>query len=256
VEGRRRAVDAVLGVIALAPPLPGQAGAVKTQLMINRIAQRLALKEETVWARLNELRQQRQRRDPRPSNPARAEARVEGPAGTSPAAREQASQQAPAAPEERELLQVLLADPGLVPAAAAAVRPEEIEHPGLRRLLEGLYALHAEGEAPTLDLLRARLDSPHLQEKALQMQDVGRANPDRPAWLGQLLARFQERRARPVKQDLRNQLRAATASRDAAAALELLRRLQDRTSELGPDTSSSGERGGGWGDSAPTLPPA
>ena len=30
VEGKRRAVDAVLGVIALAPTLPGQAGAVKT----------------------------------------------------------------------------------------------------------------------------------------------------------------------------------------------------------------------------------
>ena len=29
VEGRRRAVDAVLGIIALAPEMPGQAGAVK-----------------------------------------------------------------------------------------------------------------------------------------------------------------------------------------------------------------------------------
>ena len=56
VEDKRRAVDAVLGIIALAPPMPGQAGAVKAQLMVNRIAQRLALKEETVWARLRELR--------------------------------------------------------------------------------------------------------------------------------------------------------------------------------------------------------
>ena len=59
IEGRRRVVDAVLGVIALASPMPGEAGAVKTQLMVNRIARRLALKEETVWARLDELRKQR-----------------------------------------------------------------------------------------------------------------------------------------------------------------------------------------------------
>src|SRR5262249_6082076 len=63
VEGRRRAVDAVLGVIALAPEMPGHAGAVKRELMMTRIAQRLALKEETVWARLDELRRTR-RRDP------------------------------------------------------------------------------------------------------------------------------------------------------------------------------------------------
>ena len=56
VEGRRRAVDAVLGIIALAPDMAGQAGAVKRELMVSRIAQRLALREETVWARLNELR--------------------------------------------------------------------------------------------------------------------------------------------------------------------------------------------------------
>src|SRR5262249_25090886 len=56
VEGRRRAVDEVLRVIALAPEMPGQAGAVKRELMVTRISQRLGLKEETIWARLAELR--------------------------------------------------------------------------------------------------------------------------------------------------------------------------------------------------------
>src|SRR5262249_44475530 len=69
VEGRRRAVDAVLAIIALAPELPGQAGAVKRQLMVGRIAQRLALKEETVWDRLKELRQARKRGDERDRPP-------------------------------------------------------------------------------------------------------------------------------------------------------------------------------------------
>ncbi len=241
VEGRRQAVDAVLGVIALASPMPGQAGAVKMQLIVNRIAQRLALKEETVWARLTEMRAARRGRE-RGREPAHPGSTAKGRPfeGTTPG-------QAPATPEERELLEVLLGDPELVATAAAAVKPDEVHHPGLRKLLEGLYALHAEGAPPTLDLLRGRLDNPRLAEKALEMQDVGLSNPDRPAWLRQLLVRFQERRARPVKQELRNQLQAA----DHTAALDLLRRLQNRTSELGPDASPSP----GWGDN-PSLPGA
>jgi DNA primase len=68
IEGRRRAVDAVLGIVALAPEMPGHAGAVKIELMVSRISQRLALTEDIVWARLKELRQSalavRRRGDP------------------------------------------------------------------------------------------------------------------------------------------------------------------------------------------------
>ena len=138
---------------------------------------------------------------------------------------------AKAAPEERQLLELLLADPALVAQTAAAIRPEEIAHPGLRGLLEGLYGLLAAGEPPTLDLLRPRLDNVHLAVKALELQAIGRALPDRAACLRQLLAFFQERRLKRVKQELHTQLNAA---RDPAAALELLRQLQNRNVELGP----------------------
>ena len=74
---------------------------------------------------------------------------------------------AKAAPLELELLQVLLAEPALVDQAAAAVKPDEIVHPGLRKLLDGLYGLLTAGEPPTLDLLRPRLDSVPLAAKAL-----------------------------------------------------------------------------------------
>jgi DNA primase len=230
VEEQRRAVDAVLGIIALAPPLTGQTGAVKAQLMVTRIAQRLALKEETVWARLDELRAQR-RGEPR----SRPEAVVPG-GGPATAPR-----LAKAAPEESQLLQVLLAEPALVSVAQVELSLEEINHPGLRTLLEGLYELQAAGEPPTLDQLRPRLTNPALAAKALELQDIGRANPDRTAWLQQLLVRFRERRERPATQELRNRLNAAN---DHTAALELLRQLQNRNVEgagpvpsLLPDTS-------------------
>src|SRR5205823_1159280 len=113
VEGKRRAVDAVLGVIALAPALPGQAGAIKQELIATRIARRLGLKEESVWARLKELRANRQAKQAPGSQPV-------------------GLRSAPADPLGRDLLTVLLADPGLVPVAAAEVSTKEIRHPGLR----------------------------------------------------------------------------------------------------------------------------
>jgi DNA primase len=214
VEGRRRAVDAVLGVIALAPALPGQAGAVKQELMVTRIAQRLGLKEETVWARLKELRAGKQPKQAHGLQPAGVRS-------------------APADPLERDLLTVLLADPGLVPVAAAEVSPKEIRHPGLRLLLEGLYRLQAEGLRPDLDGLRSRIEKPDLLAKALQLQEVGLMNPDRAKWLADLLAGFRVRREASEKQELQNQLQAALEAGDEARALELLRRLQNRTGGSG-----------------------
>src|SRR5262249_13603544 len=92
VDGRYRVAEAVLGVIALATPLPGEAGAIKTELMVTRIARRLALREETLWARLDEMRRNR-----RPAEADRP--RVE------PVS---APRSAPALPEERRLLEILL----------------------------------------------------------------------------------------------------------------------------------------------------
>jgi len=53
---------------------------------------------------------------------------------------------------------------------------------------------------------------------------MSRANPDRAAWLGQLVAEFRRKhQVEPEQQELKNQLHAA---HDHATALELLRRLQ------------------------------
>jgi DNA primase len=205
VEGRRRAVDLVLGVIALAPVLPGEAGAIKQELLVTRIAQRLGIKEETVWARLRELRSRKRRAD-------------KGDAG------EGDDKPARAAPgEERELLEVLLAEPALVPASAAGVSPEEIRHPVVRQLVETLYRLQAAGETPDLDHLRLQIDDARLAAYLLRLQEVGRMHRDRPAWLRQLLAVFRDRRALTETQELQNQLHAVS---DHDKAVEIFRRLQ------------------------------
>jgi DNA primase len=215
IEGRRRAVDAILGVIALAPEMGGQAGTIKRELTITRLAQRMGLKEESVWARLRELRDN-----------ARARARkMEAAPADSPAENPLVSA-GPAQPHERELLEVLLANPGLVRTAFLEIQVEQIQHPGVRTLLEGLYELHSEGEPPTLDLLRARLDNAALASKALQLQEVGRMNPDSETWLQRLIAEFRRKyQIEPQHQELKSKLQSAN---DHAAAVDLLRRLQNQ----------------------------
>jgi DNA primase len=209
VEERRQAVEALLKIIALAPETTDQAGAVKRELMIGRIARRLSLNEQTLWARLRELRsktpasRERQRPEQEPEE--------EPKAGPAPAI-------------ETQLLQVLLAQPDLVPLADQVVQPADITHPGLRRLLEGMYALVAQGEPVDIDRLRARIDHPRLMDTALHLQDVGRANSDRTACLQQILAEFRKRRVEPEKQRIQNQLQSA----DHTEAVELLRQLQQR----------------------------
>jgi DNA primase len=234
VEGRKRVADAVLKVIAPASVMPGESGALKTELIVTRLAQRLTLKEESLWARLAELR-----RNSRQGGPDRAREP------------EPAPRSAPAAPEERRLVEILLAQPDLVAKAAAGVTTGEIAHPGLRRLLVGLYTLQAAGDEPTLDRLREDLqDSAALVSKAFELQDAGLARPNRPAELAGLLGHFRQRRERSERDQLKSRLHAVS---DDQTGMELLRRLQKRTGELGPDTSSGGDYGGAI---APTSPSA
>jgi DNA primase len=221
VEGQRRAVEAVLGVLARVPVLDDVPGAdkadVKTQLMVTRIARRFSLKEETVWARLDELRSQRRGAAAAKARTALQEEETRSDEG--------GPQRGKPAPEEKQLLSLLLAYETLVPIAAAEISPEEIRHSGLRRLLEGLYALQADQRPPTLDCLRSRIDNGELLEAALRLQGIGRSEGDCEHRLRQLLDHYAERRIQPVKQKLQNQLHAAS---DHQTALELFRQLQNQ----------------------------
>jgi DNA primase len=224
VEGTKRVVDAILGVMALAPELPGQAGQVKQELLVTRLAQRLGLRQETVWARFGELKQARKKEGGRtpPDRP-----------GSQPPA--EAPRAKPARAVEKELLQILLAEPGLVGQAYVDVRPEEVEHPGLQQLLGGLYRLHEAGEPPTLDGLRDLVEHPGLIDWAMDQQEVGRNAPDRAAWFGSVLERFRAERVALRRKQLMDRLRAATADGERQ---RLLREIQDL--DRAPATPAAG----------------
>ena len=217
VEGQRRIVDAILGIMALSPPVPSQAGQVRQELIVTRVAHRLGLRQETVWARLAELKAERRSKEQqRMSEERRAEPRQ----AAKPPPRSASGQQV----IERQLLELLLAEPALVPDAYATVPPETLTHTGLRRMLDELYALHAAGDTPDLDALRVRLiDRPDLAESALRLQEVGRSMTERPAWLGRIIDAFARMVEEAAKSDVKREMAAAT---DDDTALALLKRLQ------------------------------
>lgn len=229
VEGTRRVVDAILGVMALAPSIPNQSGQVRQELIVTRLAHRLGLRQETVWARLAELRTERRKKSAQPQQPTSrpAPVSVTVPGADTPST-PAPPRHGPAQTAERQLLEVLLAEPELVPTAAASLAAEEITHTGLRRLLVELYALHASGQVPDMDALRIRLiDRPDLVDAALRLQFVGRQMNDRPEWLTRIVARFAEMRAEADKSALKARL--ASGAVDETQAIDLLRRLQART---------------------------
>ncbi|MBX7105028.1 MAG: DNA primase [Gemmataceae bacterium] len=222
VAGDRHAIDAVLALLALTPEAATTDSKLRRELILSRIARRFGLGEKTLSERLADLRKRRTdtARDPESADrPARITDEV--------AHARQSEGGAKADPVERELVEVLLSDPAFTPRAKAEVPIEEIEHPGLRRVISEMYDMVANGVLPDLDLLRVRLvDRPKLADFALRAQEVGLRNKEKLAWFERILTGFRERRTRRATSNIKGQLQSAA---DPAAALELLKRLQQAT---------------------------
>jgi hypothetical protein len=215
VEGRRRAVDEVLRIIALGPELTRSEDQLRHELMMTRIAQRFGVREETLWGRMRELRAARKTEASPPQKKTEENTAVPPPV-----------RQAPAKKHEQELIGILLSEPRLVAELRRHLPADEIEHPGLRLLLATMYRVVLEGETPSLDHLRARIDNQPLLAKAVELQEKAHAYTDRQRALDDLIRRFAEIRETAHKQQIQQQLHAAE---DHESAMELLRELQKRT---------------------------
>ena len=246
VEGTRRVVDAVLGIMAIAPALPSRAAQVKQELIVTRLAHRLGLRQETVWARLGELKKDRRSKEAS-ANQRQLPLSHDSSSATVYSVEVGQSQgdERPKVgrplPAEQDLLQILLADPGLLPRAAAAIIPEAISHSGLRRILAELYAAQAAGAVPDLDYLRERLsDRPDLFDAAVRLQALGHDMKDREPWLSKTLKRIEELKTEAQQKKLKEQITGASGDE----AKELLRKIQmnylkkKRQGEDGMDSSS------------------
>lgn len=214
LDGQRAAAEEILGILALSPT----ERSVKLDLMVNRIAHRLQIKEGTVWTRLKELRAARQSADDRTAP------REEVKPPEAPREYQEEARAAPALPHERELTELLLAEPALVAQAAVEIPCDEVEHPGLRKVIEALYRLHASGQPADLDHLHGLIDNDRLWQRVLLFHERGLDYTDRPMVFQKVLDRFRERKRGRRKQALLSQLQSAP---DEAAKLDILRQMRD-----------------------------
>ena len=219
LDGQRQAAEEMLAIMALAPT----DRSVKLDLMANRIAHRLQIKEETVWARLRELRATRKNADERDQSHTASPR----PVGEGPGVREEPTPvETPSAkplPHELELVELLLAEPTFV--SQCQVPPAEMENPGLRKVIEILYGLVAEGLPADLDHLHGRLDNERWWDRIQELQQRGLEYPDRPLVFQKVLERFRERKELRRRQAIKNEMQDAA---DPATALELLRKVAKR----------------------------
>ena len=214
LDCQRAAAEEILGILALSPT----ERSVKLDLMVNRIAHRLQIKEGTVWTRLKELRAARQSADDRTAP------REEVKPPEAPREYQEEARAAPALPHERELTELLLAEPALVAQAAVEIPCDEVEHPGLRKVIEALYRLHASGQPADLDHLHGLIDNDRLWQRVLLFHERGLDYTDRPMVFQKVLDRFRERKRGRRKQALLSQLQSAP---DEAAKLDILRQMRD-----------------------------
>jgi DNA primase len=205
--------------MALAPPIPSRAGQIRQELIVTRVAHRLGLRQESVWARLMELKSDRRRREAEqvPYSP---------PPAPSPAPRSEAQpvsvQQSTL---ERQLIQLLLAEPALVGTAKQAIPSDSISHTGLRRITFEMYGCHADNIPADLDALRVRLiDRPDLVSAAMAQQEIGRTMNERHEWLQRIIAGFARLKTDAEKHRMKQALSTGDASDEAT--LDLLSRLQ------------------------------
>lgn len=212
VEPMRRAVERVLSL--LPEGSPGSPEDLKAELMIGRLARRLGLPEESLRSRRREVARAAQaeprRRQEAPAEPVEVVPRMEE------------------IPQlERELVAVLLAHPERVAVAAGRVAPEEVENPAARRFLLDLLEQVRAGGDPGLEGLRSRL-SPARLALALGLADMAAGHAEPGRWLEDLLAGFERKRLRESRRQLQQRLQQVSRGGDHAAALELLRKVQEQ----------------------------
>lgn len=209
LETRRKATDSILSVIARIPVENSPSSQLKVELMLGRIGKRLGLSEETLKARIKELRPKVESRKVDNNTSSNEELRRAKPA-----------------PEEKELVEVLLAYPELVNRARQEISPDDLSHPGLKQVVTVLYNLLDEQQLPDLDAVRARMGDSPIGSRLVDLADQGRRNLESVVWYCNILDRFNERKAKPAVKVIQDLVHAAT---DHETAIDLLKKLQSNS---------------------------
>lgn len=161
IHGASQALEDLLSIIACAPRLRLGAGGesrFREEKILQRLAVRFRVDENELRRRLAALRRSRMRR----------------PAVASPGKEEQK----PAVVKEaweRELLELLLAQPNCLPAIREQVRGENFATEECRRIFESCCRLADAGETPSFEQLMLEIEEPRLKSLLVELDEGGRA---------------------------------------------------------------------------------
>lgn len=267
IEGSRQAAEWVLNVLARVPAANGLGIDVKVAKALDNLSSRLRVPVSTLERRLRQIRRtQRPARSPRVDsvevqttaepNVIPLNTNVDSP---SPRVEPDAAPRGPYRvgdldPLDRELVQILLNEPGLVGRIVARVSVGSFVDAPLRIILQACLDLYGEGQPATFERVALRLDDPAVRALAAglllpldpaPLPDVPMSGPSgsiRPAsWevrLEQVLTRLAERDRLERLRDLKTALSETNETDDPVAhralKTEYLRLLTQR-----PDTKKN-----------------
>ncbi len=163
IEGSRRAAEWVLGIISRVPSTQRIGMDLKLAKSLDNLAHRLGLPVDYLRRRLRELKQAALPRSPlRPPGPGAA-ANVSRTVPADDTATAGSTPPPPIRlrdldPLDRELVQIVLNEPGLVSEVVSRVTASSLRDAALRAILQACYDLHGEGLAPRTEEVMLRLD--------------------------------------------------------------------------------------------------
>ena len=218
VHGSSQALEYLVSIVAKAPRLRSDTtreDRFREEKILQRLAARFRVPEEVVRRRLTALRRSSRRKPAMhvPPQPEASRPEADVPVGTMD-------------PWQRELLEILLQHPELVPAARAVIQPEQLEFEPCRRIYETCCRLSDRGSTPTFDCLMLEFDDPALKSLLVELDEKGRAKAtaDPGTLLEELIGSFQSREAERQYAAAEGKLRERRL--DPSEQLDLLRKIQ------------------------------
>ena len=224
IDGRDRIVEEMLGLLS---QVPGSKAS-RVDMVLRRLAQRVAVDERVLRSRLKDLRSGAAKR----RRIARADSAETAPIPTKAAAREEAL--------EQDLLEAILAAPETVTAIQQHVSPEEITDAQRQQVLQLCYDLAEQGVEPTCERMTAALEDADLKrlvvridlsareknvaEKIREGVTVGGTDA---GLLQQMLRRFDQRRRERQHAELKEQASQLSGTALNPNSMEFLRRSSD-----------------------------
>jgi len=163
-----QAVEEILATVARAFPTEAKATSValvRQQQVLSRISRQFGIDEDTIRTRITAKRREQESRSRRTYRDAPADL---------PSPHTAPGHSLALTAWEKEIIELLLHQPQVLPELSAALEPTDIPSPFCRRLYEHALALHAAGEQPSFDQLMRSTEDGNEQSTLVACDEIGR----------------------------------------------------------------------------------